>query len=58
MSRIRWEDPPVSLHGIPFEDALAGVLAVKPPEPLDGVKQKKSGRKKKSPAAPDAENVS
>jgi hypothetical protein len=29
MSKLRWEDPPISLHGIPFGEALKGILAVK-----------------------------
>jgi hypothetical protein len=55
--RRNWEEGLVSLHGVPFEEALAGVLAVRPPEPLAGVKQKRSGRKKKVPAAPEGQGA-
>jgi hypothetical protein len=55
--KLRLNDALVSLYGVPFEEALAGVLAVKPPEPLGGVEQKKSGRKKKTPAAPDEQET-
>jgi len=51
VSKLLWEDQPISLHGVPFEEALAGVLAVKPPEAQDGDRPKrKSGRKKKPTA--------
>jgi hypothetical protein len=48
--KIRFHDKLVSLYGVPFEEALSGVLAAKPPEEID--ETKKDGRKKKAPAAP------
>lgn len=55
--RKRWDDITVSLHGVPFEEALAGVVSVKPPageelpdrqaEETDGKKDRPSPRKRK-----------
>jgi hypothetical protein len=49
--KLRLNDALVSLYGVPFEEALAGVLAVKPPESSRTDRQKEGGRKKKTPPA-------
>jgi hypothetical protein len=47
--KIRFHDKLVSLYGVPFEEALSGVLAAKPPEETE---TKKDGREKTAPAEP------
>jgi hypothetical protein len=49
--RRDWDDEePISLHGVPFEEALSGILVVKPPKEVE--EPKEDGRKKKAPATP------
>jgi hypothetical protein len=51
--KLKMNDALLSLYGVPFEEALAGVLAVKPPQDKEGDGQEKLTVQEKPSSPPE-----